>query len=109
MQDTIKHEDGTWEDLRIEIRVSLDWQTEIQTKVLNTPSLLFDFFEKEELKLQPKEYLDLKKRKGRKFLKFLKEIGFTDTRTLVRIVDNLGLERVSKVEVAYIYDMERYG
>lgn len=102
---TEKNEFNEWTALRVELRAYKSNNT-IQTTVLNNPAKLFEFFENEQIKLTEKQFYDLKIRKTKKFIEFLKEVDIDDCRDFLKIVELLGIK---KIDFAYVYDRQRYG
>lgn len=114
MKERVDLEDGSWKELKWQIYFDLDGWTSIYVTIRNNPVKLFKFFESEKIKLKESKYSDLKKRNGKKFLKFLKENckDIRDTVGFLRLIDNLDLNKrysFRQVKVGYGYNIIRHG
>lgn len=101
IKNVLKDKYGDEEHLKIQITVCLDWRTEIKTIVRNNPVKIFDFFKEEKIELEETKMFNLKKRKGKKFLNFLKGLELTDIQLLNEIMKD---RKFDSVYVGYAYD-----
>ena len=101
IKNIIKDKYGDEEHLKVQIVVCLDWKNEIKTTIKNNPIEIFDFLKEEKIELQETKMFNLKKQKGKRFLKFLKGLNSRDFQLLNDIMED---RKFDSVYVGYGYD-----